>query len=63
MRELKIFSLDSNTIQSTYDPDEMTSALEDITANEYAAIDIKFDFNGDIIIFVTDVLKEKYEEG
>lgn len=50
MRDIKVFSVDSNTIQSTYDLDEMTRALEDIAAN------------GDIIIFVTDVLKEKYEE-
>lgn len=63
MRDVKVFLVDSNTIQSTYDLDEMTRAFDDVAANGYAAIDIKFDFNGDIIIFVTDVLKVKHEEG
>ena len=62
MRDIKVFSLDSNTIQATYDLDEMSKAFDDITANGYAAIGINFDFDGNIIILVTDVLKEKYEK-
>ena len=62
MRDIRVFSLDSNTIQASYDIDEMSRALDDISANGYAAIGINFDMDGNIVILVTDVLKEKYEK-
>lgn len=37
-------------IKEVYDIGDFKRALEDIEANGYSAIDIKFDFNGDIVI-------------
>lgn len=39
-----------NKIKEIYDIGDFKRALEDIESNGYSAIDIKFDFNGDIVI-------------
>ena len=44
--------------QGEYELSEMQRALEDVTANGYDAIDIKFDFNGDICIVIADTINE-----
>lgn len=40
-------------IKEVYDIEDFKRALDDIEANGYSALDIKFDFNGDIIILCT----------
>ena len=49
--------------QGEYDLDEMWKAFQEITANGYIAVDIKFDFEGNIIIIIADnTMQTRYEE-
>lgn len=53
MRYVRIMNPEHKIIGG-YEVKDIQSAFEDITGNGYIAIDIKFDFNGDIVILVTD---------
>ena len=50
MRTIHVVNLSSNHVMSQYSLNHMKDALDDIEANGFNAIDIKFDFNGDILI-------------
>ena len=50
MRTIHIINLSSNHLMTQYSVYHMKDALDDITANGFNAIDIKFDFEGDIVI-------------
>ena len=50
MRTIHVINLSSNHLMTQYSVDHMKDALDDITANGFNAIDIKFDFEGDIVI-------------
>ena len=58
MRMIYIMTAHNYKRQGEYELSEMQRALEDITANGYDAIDIKFDFNGDICIVIADTMNE-----
>lgn len=53
MRYVRVMRPDYKIIGG-YEVKDIQSAFEDITGNGYIAIDIKFDFDGDIVILVTD---------
>lgn len=56
MRTIYLINQVTRTHISQYSADHFNDALEDITANGYKAIDIKFDMDGDIIIFCIAVI-------
>ena len=53
MRTVYVMTADYK-VRSFYDVKEFHRALEDVTANGFAPIDIKFDADGDIVLFVAD---------
>ena len=52
----------NNKVQGEWDLDEMYECFKEITANGHTAYDIKFDFEGNILVFITDCLTYKNEE-
>lgn len=50
MRTIHVINLSSNHVMTQYSVDHMKDALDDITASGFNAINIKFDFEGDIVI-------------
>ena len=55
MRQIYVMTTDYK-IQGEYEVNDMKRALDDVEANGCAAIDITFNFNGDIIIFITSMI-------
>ena len=53
MRTVYVMTADYK-VRSFYDVKEFHRALEDVTANGFSPIDIKFDADGDIVLFVAD---------
>lgn len=56
MRAIHLINLVTKACISEYSADHFNDALEDINANGYKAIDIKFDMDGDIIIFCIPII-------
>ena len=56
MRTIFCINIVTNHHLSQYSIDHMKDALEDLEGNGYSAIDIKFDFNGDIIILAMPMI-------
>ena len=53
MRTVYVMTSDYK-VRSFYDVKEFHRALEDVTASGFVPIDIKFDADGDIVLFVAD---------
>ena len=62
MREIQIFSVVSGKYQCSYDLDEMSKALEDIEGNGYQVVNINFAPDGNLVMFVADLLSAIEEE-
>lgn len=58
MREIQVFSVVSGKYQCSYDLDEMSKALEDIEGNGYQVVNINFAPDGNLVLFVADLLSE-----
>ena len=56
MRTIHLINLVTKAHISTYTADHFNNALYDIKANGYKAIDIKFDMDGDVIIFCIPIV-------
>ena len=56
MRTIYVINQVTRTHISQYSANHFNDALEDITGNGYKAIDIKFDMDGDIVIFVIPII-------
>ena len=55
-RTINVISVATYRHISQYSTKCFDDAMDDITANGFKAIDIKFDMDGDIIIFVSPIL-------
>ncbi len=55
MRQIFVMTTDYK-VQGEYEVNDLKRALDDISGNGCTAIDIKFDFNGDIIILITNTI-------
>lgn len=55
-RTIHVISAATNRNISQYSSKHFDVALDDIAANGYKAIDIKFDMDGDVIIIVSPIL-------
>ena len=62
MREIQIFSVVSGKYQCSYDLDEMSKALEDIEMAGYQVVNINFAPDGNLVLFVADLLDTIEEE-
>lgn len=62
MREIQVFSVVSGKYQCSYDLDEMSKALEDIEGNGYQVVNINFAPDGNLVLFVADLLSEINED-
>lgn len=56
MRTIHLINLTTKSHISEYSAVHFNDALDDLTANGYKAIDIKFDMDGDIIIFCIPII-------
>lgn len=56
MRTVYLINQVTRTHVSQYSADHFKDALDDIAANGYKAIDIKFDMDGDVIIFCIPII-------
>lgn len=56
MRTIHLINSITMSHMSEYSAAHLNDALEDIAANGYKAIDIKFDMDGDIIIFCIAII-------
>lgn len=56
MRTVYLINQVTRTHVSQYSADHFNDALEDLEANGYKAIDIKFDMDGDIVISVIPII-------
>ena len=56
MRTIFVMTTDYK-VQGEYGVSELKTALDDIEGNGCSAVDIKFDFDGDIIILIADKFK------
>ena len=56
MRTIHLINLVTKAHIAQYTTDHFNSALYDIAANGYKAIDIKFDMDGDVIIFCIPII-------
>lgn len=55
-RTLYVINADTSKCISQYSTKQFDDALDDIIANGFKAIDIKFDMDGDVIIIVIPIL-------
>ena len=62
MREIQVFSVVSGKYQCSYDLDEMSKALEDIEGNGYQVVNINFAPDGNLVLFVADLLSNINED-
>ena len=56
MRTIHLINLITKAHISEYSVDHFNDALEDLAGNGYKAIDIKFDMDGDVIIFCIPII-------
>ena len=56
MRTIHVINLVTKAHLNKYSAEHFNDALDDIAANGYKAIDIKFDMDGDIIIFCIPII-------
>lgn len=56
MRTIHLINLVTKAHISEYTADNFNIALDDIAANGYKANDIKFDMDGDVIIFCIPII-------
>lgn len=56
MRTIHLINLVTKAHMSEYSADHFNDALDDLAGNGYKAIDIKFDMDGDVIIFCIPII-------
>ena len=55
-RTIYLINIVTKSHISEYSTNHFDDALDDITSNAYTAVDIKFDMDGDIVIFCMPVI-------
>lgn len=56
MRTIHIYNLTTRRITTQYSEEHFHDAMQDIEANGFKAIEIKFDADGDVVIGIIPIL-------